>query len=116
MAKFRDRVGGDNAQASVELLAAIPIILVLGCSVWQAALAGITAERAAHAARVAARAVAVGGKARKAISRVLPADVAQSARISAKSNVVTVRLPVPTVIPGLSLGDVSAAARFPEQS
>ena len=116
MAKFRDLCGREDAQASVELLAAIPIILVLGWSVWQAALAGITAERAAHAARVAARAVAVGGKPRDAIAAALPADVAHSARVSTKSSVVTVRLPVPTVIPGLSLGDVTAAARFPEQS
>jgi hypothetical protein len=59
-----------SGQASVELVAMVPVILLLGAVAWQLALAGHTAWLAAHAARAAARADAVGEG---------PADAARSA-------------------------------------
>jgi hypothetical protein len=62
-------------QASVELVAMIPVVLLVGAIAWQLALAGHTAWLTAHAARVAARADAVGrgpaGAARSALPRSL---------------------------------------------
>jgi hypothetical protein len=59
-----------SGQASVELVAMVPVILLVGAVAWQLALAGHTAWLAAHAARAAARADAVGEG---------PADAARSA-------------------------------------
>ena len=110
------QVQSEFGQASVELLAVIPLVLVLGWGVWQAAIAGLTAERAAHAARVASRASAVGANARKAVERVLPKSLLQNAVIQSRAGRATVRLRVPSVLPGLVLGTVTAAASFPEQT
>lgn len=62
----------EAGQASVELLAAIPAVLLVGALVWQLALAGYTAWLCANAARVAARAEAVGRDGRKAARSALP--------------------------------------------
>ena len=50
----------NSGQASVEMVAALPLVLLAGLIAWQLALAGHTAWLAANAARVAARAAAVG--------------------------------------------------------
>lgn len=104
-----------SGQASVELLAAIPLVVILGWSVWQAAIAGLTAERAAHGARVASRALGLGSSPRDAIRRALPSSVAKEAKVKSGQGSVTVSLPVPAVIPVFKLGEVSASASFPEQ-
>src|SRR4051794_41600743 len=53
-------------QASVELLAAIPALLLIAALVWELALAGQSAWLCANAARAAARARVVGRDARAA--------------------------------------------------
>jgi hypothetical protein len=62
-------------QASVEMVAMLPVVLLVGAVAWQLALAGHTAWLTAHAARAAARADAVGrgpdGAARSALPRSL---------------------------------------------
>ncbi len=105
----------DSGQASVELLAAIPLVVLLGLAVWQSALAGLTAERAARAARVTSRAVAVGEQPRQAIRKVLPQRLARDARIKLSGNKVTISLAVPSVLPSVHLGSVTASASFPVQ-
>jgi hypothetical protein len=64
---------GESGQASVELVAAIPLVLAVGAIVWQLALTGHTAWLTAHAARNAARADSVGRDARAAARSALPA-------------------------------------------
>jgi hypothetical protein len=59
-------------QASVELVAMVPVILLLGAVAWQLALAGHTAWLTAHAARAAARADAVGEGPSEAARSALP--------------------------------------------
>ncbi|MEX2253090.1 MAG: TadE/TadG family type IV pilus assembly protein, partial [Thermoleophilaceae bacterium] len=56
------RCGGtsETGQASVELLGAIPAVLLVGALVWQLALAGHALWLCANAARAGARAEAVG--------------------------------------------------------
>ena len=68
--RIRDR--SSRGQASVELLAAVPFVLLVAALAWQLALAGWTAWMAAHAARVAARADAVGRPLRPAARSALP--------------------------------------------
>jgi hypothetical protein len=71
--------GGQAGQASVELVAMLPLVLLVGALAWQLALAGHTAWLTAHAARTAARADAVGRgpaeAARSALPRSLEDDV-----------------------------------------
>jgi hypothetical protein len=59
-------------QASVELVAMVPVILLVGAVAWQLALAGHSAWLTAHAARAAARADAVGDDPAKAARSALP--------------------------------------------
>jgi hypothetical protein len=59
-------------QASVELVAMVPVVLLVGAVAWQLALAGHTAWLTAHAARAAARADAVGDRPEEAARSALP--------------------------------------------
>ncbi len=61
-----------RGQASVELVAAVPLVLAIGAIAWQLALAGHTAWMASHAARAGARADAVGRDPRAAARSALP--------------------------------------------
>jgi hypothetical protein len=69
----------ERGQATVELVATLPVVLAMGIVVWQLALVGHTAWQAANAARVAARADTVGGDtaaaARSALPRSLERDL-----------------------------------------
>jgi hypothetical protein len=65
---FRSQSG----QASVELVAVLPFVLLAGLVSWQLALTGHTAWLCANAARVAARADAVGRSPRAAARSALP--------------------------------------------
>jgi hypothetical protein len=62
----------EAGQASVELVAMVPVILLVGAVAWQLALAGHTAWLTAHAARAAARADAVGDRPEEAARSALP--------------------------------------------
>jgi TadE-like protein len=66
------RPGPEAGQASVELVAILPVVLLVGAVVWQLALAGHTAWLTAHAARAAARADAVGRAPAEAARSALP--------------------------------------------
>jgi hypothetical protein len=61
-----------TGQASIELVAMVPVVLLVGAVVWQLALAGQTAWLTANAARVAARADAVGRDTTEAARSALP--------------------------------------------
>ena len=63
---------GEGGQASIELVAMVPVLLLVGAVAWQLALAGQTAWLTAHAARAAARADAVGRNATEAARSTLP--------------------------------------------
>ena len=64
--------GSESGQASIELVAALPAVLVIGAVAWQLALAGHAAWLTANAARAAARAEIVGRSARVAARSALP--------------------------------------------
>ena len=70
--KTHARKRAQLGQASVELVAVVPFVLMVGAVVWQLALAGHTAWITANAARVAARADTVGRDVTRAARSALP--------------------------------------------
>jgi TadE-like protein len=89
---------GQRGQASVELIAALPFVLLLGAVVWQLALAGHTAWVAAHAARAGARAELVGGDVERAARSVLPRGLEDGLRVERDDGTVRVRVHVPLLL------------------
>lgn len=109
------RVRSQDGQASVELVAALPFVLLVGLVLWQLVLAGQAAWLCANAARVAARAQAVGRDARVAARSAVPAGLRDGLRVEVGSGGrVRVRVPVPVLVHAWRAPfDVSATARLP---
>ncbi len=72
---------GERGQASVELVAALPLVLLAGMVAWQLALAGHAAWLCAHAARAAARADAVGRSPEAAARSAVPHSLEPGLRV-----------------------------------
>ena len=110
-------MSSQRGQASVELVALLPLLVVVALALWQAVVAGHAMWSAAGAARSAARAGAVGtpADARAAARRMLPAPVARGMRVRrADDGEVTVTIRIPSVLGG-RLGTWSARARMEPQ-
>jgi hypothetical protein len=106
----------EDGQAAVELVAALPFVVLLAAILWQAALAGQAAWLAGSAARAAARAQAVGGDPASAARGVLPTRLERGLRVRLRAGGgVTVTVPVPLVAGGGRLTTVDARARFEPQ-
>jgi hypothetical protein len=111
-----DRLRPDAGQATVELIALLPAIVVIALGAWQVAVAGHSVWAAGAAARAAARAEAIGGDPEQAARRLLPRRVRRAARVrEADGGEVRVDVPVPAVVGGGSLFTTSARARFEPQ-
>jgi pilus assembly protein CpaE len=90
---------GEDGQAAVELVAVLPAILLVCLVAWQVVLAGQTAWLAAHAARVAARARAVGRDSQAAARSALPRSLERGLKVSeVGGGRVRVRLRVPLLL------------------
>ena len=90
---FRER-----GQASVELVAVLPLLAILGFAVWQAA-------------------VAVGADAEAAARGALPPRLEEGLAVRrADDGAVRVTVRIPTVLGDASLGRTSARARFVPQA
>jgi hypothetical protein len=106
----------DRGQATVELVALLPLLATLAALLWQAALAGQAVWLAGSAARAAARAHAVGGDVRMALRAALPPALEQGARARAGADgAVVVSVRVPAVFPRWRVGTITARARFAPQ-
>src|SRR2546423_7380113 len=93
------RIRSQAGQASVELVAALPFVLLIGLVLWQLALAGQAAWLCANAARVAARAEAVGRDGGAAARSAVPAGLRAGLKVGRdESGRVRVRMPVPVVV------------------
>lgn len=93
----RQRIGSQRGQASVELVAIVPFVLLIGAVLWQLALAGHAAWLGANAARVAARARAVGDDAERAARSALPDHLERGLEVDRHDSGavrVTLRVPV----------------------
>jgi len=106
----------DDGQASVELVALLPLVGVLVALLWQALLAGETVWLSGSAARAAARAAAVGGDPVAAARAVLPPRLERGLRVRQESDgAVVLMLRVPVALGHGTLGPVTARARFEAQ-
>jgi hypothetical protein len=110
---WKARVGsGEDGQATVELVAVLPVLGLVMVLAWQAVVAGQTWWLAGVAAREGARASALGDDPVAAARRVLPG--AHLSRDGADG--VRVRAAVPPVFAGLRFGSVIVRARMEPQS
>lgn len=110
---------GERGQAAVELVALLPLAVLLAALLWQAVVAGQAVWLAGSAARAAARAEAVGGDVRDAARSVLPARLERGlvvARARDGADGVRVAIAIPAVVGGMRLGTVSARAGLREQT
>ncbi len=118
MPRARRRIRSrEEGQATVELIALLPLVAVLTTLLWQAALAGQAVWLAGSAARAAARATAVGADAQAAARGVLPDRLDRGLAVSpAGEDGVRVAVRIPAIVGGARLGTVSARARLQPQS
>ncbi|MEA2451138.1 MAG: hypothetical protein QOG63_3070 [Thermoleophilaceae bacterium] len=89
----------ERGQASVELLGAVPAVLLLAAVAWQLALAGQSAWLCAQAARAGARARVVGSDARGAARSALPSSLRRGLKVEERSDgAVRVEVRVPILV------------------
>ncbi|HEX2392454.1 MAG TPA: hypothetical protein VHI77_06005 [Solirubrobacterales bacterium] len=103
------RWNAEEGTASVELIAAVPFLLLALLAAAQIALAGEALWAAGVAARAGARAALVGGDAAAAARRALPSTLREGSRVE-DSDGVAVRVPVPRLLPQLPTLMVGASA------
>jgi hypothetical protein len=101
----------ERGTASVELIAVVPFLLLAVLVAAQIALAGQALWSAAVAARAGARAALVGGDAEAAARRALPSSLRAGAKVES-SGEVSVRVPVPRLLPQLPRLMVGASSRL----
>jgi len=112
--RLRDNQRG---QASVELVALLPLLAIVGLIGWQIVVAGQAVWMSGAAARSAARAEAIGSDASAAARRALPGALRRAVRVrTGDDGAVRVAIGVPSVVGGLRLGSVSARAQFVRQA
>jgi hypothetical protein len=105
-----------RGQATVELVALLPLLVLLALGVWQAAVAGHAIWSAGAAARAGSRALAVGADWRAAALHAVPPRARSSARLrSTTDGRVTVTVPIVTVTGGAPLTRFTSSARFEPQ-
>lgn len=90
----------EEGTASVELIAAVPFLLLAILVAAQLALAGQALWSAGLAARAGARAALVGGDATAAARRALPPSLRRGAEVG-DADGVTVRVAIPRLLPTL---------------
>jgi hypothetical protein len=90
----------EEGTASVELIAAVPFLLLAVLVAAQLALAGQALWSAGVAARAGARAALVGGDPAAAARRALPPSLRRGARVS-DADGVAVQVAIPRLLPAL---------------
>ncbi len=107
---------GERAQATVELVALLPLVGLLAALLWQALLAGETVWLSGIAARAAARAEALGADPAAAARAVLPARLARDVRVRREGGgAVALVLRVPAAVGSGTLASITTRARFEAQ-
>jgi hypothetical protein len=109
--KSADNKGhGETGTASVELVAAVPFLLLALAVAAQIALAGQALWSASVAARAGARAALVGKDAKAAARQALPEVMRDGSEVTEDDDgAVAVKVPVPTLLPDLP--DLMVGAR-----
>jgi hypothetical protein len=96
------RERGQDGQATVEALAAIPLLLLAGAVALQLLVAGYVLTLADGAAEAGALALASGRQAREAATATLPGWAEDGADVTVRGGEVSVRLRPPSPVPGLA--------------
>jgi len=99
----------EDGTASIELIATVPLLLLAVLAAVQIALAGQALWSAGVAARAGARAALVGRDATAAARAALPPSLRAGAEVSG-SGPISVRVPLPRLLPGLPRVMVGAGA------
>jgi hypothetical protein len=109
--------GGHEGQASVEMVALLPLVVLVGALLWQAVVAGQAMWLSGAAARAAARATAIGGDAEAAAREALPPRLERGLRVRPAAGGAGVRVAVriPSVLTTGSIATIESRAAFPEQ-
>jgi pilus assembly protein CpaE len=94
-ARRRRAIRCECGQASLEFLGSLPVALLAVAVAWQLVLAGHTVWMAGNAARVAARAGAVGRDPRVAARSALPSYLEEGLSVQRRGPRVTVRVALP---------------------
>jgi pilus assembly protein CpaE len=92
----------ERGQAAVELVAALPALLLAGLVALQLLAAGYTLTLADGAAEAGALALASGGSAAEAAKEALPGWAEDDVSVSVDGDEVSVRLRPPSPIPALA--------------
>jgi hypothetical protein len=108
-------VEGETGQASVELVAAVPALLLAALLALQLLATGYTLTVADGAAEAGALALAAGRPAAAAVRDALPGWAAGEVQVEVRGGEVTVRLPPPSPLPAVAerLAVTSTAAARP---
>lgn len=105
-----------RGQASVELVVLLPVLVAVLAVAYQAVLAGQSLWEVRVAARAAARAHAFGADPAAAARGHLRSSLERGLRVTAEdAGQVRVSVRVPTVLPAVRLGRVSATSHFQPQ-
>jgi Flp pilus assembly protein TadG len=92
----------ERGQASVELVAAVPALLLLALAIFQLLAVGYAAVLAGNAAEAGALAVAGGGDARAAARNAVPGWSRAGMTVSASGDEVRVRMRPPSPLKALA--------------
>jgi hypothetical protein len=105
-----------RGQATVELVALLPLVGVLAALLWQTLLAGEAIWLGGGAARAAARAAALGADPARAARSVLPRGFERALRVRrAGDGTVAVTIRIPGVLGRDPLASTTARAHFEAQ-
>lgn len=96
------RLGGQRGQALVEVVGAVPVVLLLGLVLLQTLAVGYSAVVAGTAAHAGALALAAGGDARAGVRESLPGWSRVRARVDVSDGRVRVRLRPPSPLRALA--------------
>jgi hypothetical protein len=99
----------EDGTASVELVAAVPFLLLAVLVAAQIGLAGQALWSAGIAARAGARAALIGGDAKAVARRALPDSMREGAKVSDGEDV-SVRVVIPRLLPAMPRLTVAAAS------
>ncbi len=105
-------MGRESGQATVEAVAAIPLLLLAGTVALQLLLAGYATTLADGAAEAGALALAAGRPAKAAAGKVLPGWAEEDVEVTVRGGEVAVRLHAPSPLPGLAGALVVTSSAF----
>ena len=97
------RLRGQDGQASVEFLGALPLLFAGALLVAQLLLVGSSMTSAQNAARTGSRAASLHSDGSKAALAALRPGLRKDSKITVAGTSVRVQIRVPTIVPGLDL-------------